>query len=358
MRPRVLFQGSYHADRRRKDGGYYSQSENADQAKPIAEALGKAIINGGFDLMLTGSVGLSNDIGVSAVAECERIGQSPRERIRTIVSGSMPNNGFGMVLRPAGQTWQEARTFVVQETDAVVALIGGKGTSDCLQKAALANKPVFPIPRSGGAGKLEWDRLRAAKYRHAGGADLEFLGDQSIGATELAAQIVAELARLLMRRSTNRSRRIFIVHGHDGDLKNHLARLLQTLDFSPIILAEQPEKGQALINKLNSQLSDIAYAFILYTGDDHGSSLREPDKLRARTRQNVVFEHGLLLGLLGNEGICVIVRGDVELPSDLKGLATKTLPREAGIESIAFEIAKELSAAGYQFDANRLLSLA
>ena len=68
-----------------------------------------------------------------------------------------------------------------------------------------------------------------------------------------------------------------------------------------------------------------------------------------------MFEHGLLVGLLGNKRLCVIVRGDVELPSDLQGLVTKFLPKEVGIESIALEIAKELSAAGYEFDANKLL---
>ena len=355
MRPRILFQGSYHADRARKDGGYAGHSEDAELAKPIAQALGKALINSGIDLILTGSTGLDHDIGASAVTACKDLGHNPRERIRTIYYGANPSSGFGMVLQPADKRWQEARTFIVQECDAVIALIGGKGTSDCLQKAVLANKPVFPIPRAGGAGRLEWDRLRAAKYRHPGGGDLEFLADQSLNSTELSEQIASEAVRLLMRRSANRSRRIFIVHGHDGDLKNHLARLLQKLDFSPVILAEQPEKGQALMNKLNSQLRDVAYAFILYTGDDHGSSVREPEKLRVRARQNVVFEHGLLVGVLGNERLCLIVRGDVELPSDLQGLVTKFLPKEVGIESIAFEIAKELSAAGYEFDANKLL---
>ena len=355
MRPRILFQGSFHADRARKDGGYVGHSEDAELAKPIAQALGKALINSGIDLILTGSTGLDHDIGASAVTACKDLGHNPRERIRTIYYGANPSSGFGMVLQPADERWQEARTFIVQECDAVIALIGGKGTSDCLQKAVLANKPVFPIPRAGGAGRLEWDRLRAAKYRHPGGGDLEFLADQSLNSTELSEQIASEAVRLLMRRSANRSRRIFIVHGHDGDLKNHLARLLQKLDFSPVILAEQPEKGQALMNKLNSQLRDVAYAFILYTGDDHGSSVREPEKLRVRARQNVVFEHGLLVGVLGNERLCLIVRGDVELPSDLQGLVTKFLPKEVGIESIAFEIAKELSAAGYEFDANKLL---
>lgn len=356
MRPRILFQGSHHADRSRKDGGYSGHSEDADRARPIAEALGKALISAGFDLVLSGAVGLDQCVGSAAAAECEKIGQSPRDRIRTIVIGANSPSGFGMVLQPADNRWQEARTFLVQESDAVIALIGGKGTSDCVQKAVLAGKPVFPIPKAGGAGKLEWDRLRAAKYRHPGGGDLEFLADQSLEATELAGLLMAELARLLMPRSENRSRRIFIVHGHDGELKNHLARLLQTLDFQPVILAEQPEKGQALMNKLNSQLRDVDYAFILYTSDDRGASLREPDKLRVRARQNVIFEHGLLLGLLGNDRLCVIVKDDIELPSDLHGLVTKTLARDNGIDSIVFDIAKELSAAGYHFDANKLLS--
>ena len=359
MRPRVLFQGSFaDGSLRKRSITELELDEHPALALPIAEELGSRLIEAGFDLILTGATQLDHVLGESAVAACERLKINPRDRIRTYPHGDTGEAqvGFGMVLQPADKRWQEVRTFVVAECDAVIALIGGKGTSDCLQKAVLAKKPVFPIPTGGGASKLEWDRLRAARHRQPGGGDLEFLGDQSLSAANLSSRLCEELGRLLRPRSQSRSRRIFIVHGHDGDLKNHLARLLNKLDLLPIILAEQPEKGQALYAKLHAELSDIAFAFVLYTADDVGAPQDEPDKLVSRARQNVLFEHGMLLGLLGPERVCVIVRGDVEIPSDLKGLVVKMLQKNSNIDAIAFDIARELAAAGYAIDANKLLS--
>ena len=66
-------------------------------------------------------------------------------------------------------------------------------------------------------------------------------------------------------RTEEYSRRIFIVHGHDGELKNELARLLEHLDFEPIILHEQPDKGQTIFEKLNGELSDVGFAFVILT---------------------------------------------------------------------------------------------
>jgi len=353
MRPRILFQGSHKASAGRGDA-----PEQFDLAKPIASAIGKALISHGFELILMEQGLLASEVGRAAVSECKLLGVSPRERIRTYPYGANPNlnDTFGMVLQPIDKRPQEVRTFVVEESDAVIALIGGKGTSDCIQKAVLACKPVFPIPVAGGAAKLEWDRLRAAKYSNGKGSDIEFLADKTLKPEELAVEISIELSKLLRPRSREPSRRIFIVHGHDAALKNQLARVLEILQFVPVILAEQAEKGQALISKLHSHLADVAYAIVLYTPDDVATSESLPNTNSPRARQNVVFEHGILLGLLGPERICTVVKDEVELPSDLQGIVTKVIKKDAGIETIAFDIAKELVAAGYQVDANRLLT--
>jgi predicted nucleotide-binding protein len=153
------------------------------------------------------------------------------------------------------------------------------------------------------------------------------------------------------------SRRVFIVHGHDSVLKNELARLLEKLDFIPIILHEQPDRGQTIIQKLGRESSDVGFAFVVLTPDDVGALAAEPTELRPRARQNVVFEHGLFAGRFSNSRVCAIRRGDVEIPSDLHGVVYKTVPVGGGISSIALELANELKAAGYLVDANRLLSL-
>ena len=44
-------------------------------------------------------------------------------------------------------------------------------------------------------------------------------------------------------------------------------------------------------------------------------------KPRLRARQNVVFETGLFMGLLGRKKVCVVYEPVVELSSDLEGVA-------------------------------------
>lgn len=151
------------------------------------------------------------------------------------------------------------------------------------------------------------------------------------------------------------SRRVFLVHGHDGELKNELARLLQKLDFQPVILHERPDRGQTIIAKLTGEMSDVGFAFVLLTPDDVGAVAVKRGDLSPRARQNVIFEHGLFVGHLAPDRVCAIRRGDVETPSDLQGVLYKTISEGNSIASIALEIVNELRAAGYLVDANKLL---
>jgi predicted nucleotide-binding protein len=150
------------------------------------------------------------------------------------------------------------------------------------------------------------------------------------------------------------SRRIFVVHGHDGELKTELARFLERLDFEPVILHEQPDKGQTIFAKLNAEMFDVGFAFIVLTPDDVGSARGSTNELRPRARQNVIFEHGLFTGYLRPNRVCAIRKGDVEVPSDLHGVIYKTVASGAGLRSIAIDLLYELRAAGYEVDANKL----
>jgi len=150
------------------------------------------------------------------------------------------------------------------------------------------------------------------------------------------------------------TRDVFIVHGHDGELKNELARLLEKLEFVPIILHEQADKGQTIIQKLQYESSRVGFAFILHTPDDEGRKVGASSELNPRSRQNVVFEHGMFVGRFTHGRVCAIVRHGVEIPSDLSGVVYKTIPVGGSIQSIAYDVVKELRAAGYVIDANKL----
>jgi len=243
---------------------------------------------------------------------------------------------------------------MIRESDAVIGLIGGKGTRDVLQKAALARKPVFPIPLAGGGSEVEWETFRQQGYgnRHVG--DLDFLGDRSIGSEELARRIVRHCTSLLLH-SNSYSERVFIVHGHDTALRNELVLVLERLHLKPIVLSTQPDGGRTVLGKLSDELVDVGYAFVLLTPDDVARSSTSR-KLLPRVRQNVIFEHGWLIGLLGTKRVCAIVKDAVEVPSDLAGVVYKHVPKGKGVEAIAVDIVRELRNAGYCVDANDLVA--
>jgi hypothetical protein len=324
-------------------------------AEPIAEALGRELIANGLDLVFTGGSSLDATVGRAAVDACQEAGINPRERIRTYPHGPKTGGeGFGMILEPLDRRWQEVRTFVVKECDAVVALIGGKGTSDCIQKAVLAGKPVFPIAVAGGASQAEWERLKQAGHYNREPGDFDFLADRSADPVTMARLVSFQCRALLGSEARRFSRRLFIIHGHDVSLKNEMARFLERLQFHPVILHEQPDQGRPLLSKLRDELADVGYAFALLTPDDMASAVAAPKAKRGRARQNVVFEHGMLVGLLGPERVCAVVKGDVEIPSDLAGVLYKKLGNGESLESIGLELIKELKSAGYEVDANKL----
>jgi len=93
---------------------------------------------------------------------------------------------------------------------------------------------------------------------------------------------------------------VFIVHGHDGEAKEGTARFIEKLGFKAIILHEQASRSRTIIEKIE-KYSNVGFGIILYTPDDLGNVKNEAEEgnLNSRARQNVVFEHGYLMGKIG-----------------------------------------------------------
>lgn len=135
---------------------------------------------------------------------------------------------------------------------------------------------------------------------------------------------------------------IFIVHGHDDALKSEVARTIEKLGFEAIILHEQANKGKTIIEKLESEISRVKFGVVLYTADDTCIDGKK------RARQNVVFEHGFLIGQLGRERVCVIMDDNIDKPSDSDGIMY--IPRA----NWKYALADEMKAAGLNVDKNQL----
>ena len=146
-----------------------------------------------------------------------------------------------------------------------------------------------------------------------------------------------------------RSRDVFVVHGRDHTPLHHVARVLNQLGLNPVILSEQPGRGETIIEKLQRH-TEAAFAVVLLTPDDVGHLVGEDSPPKMRARQNVIFELGFFVGCLGRNRVCVLKKGDIELPSDWLGIEYKPL-EDRGWQ---LDLAKELRAAGFDIDLNKL----
>lgn len=142
---------------------------------------------------------------------------------------------------------------------------------------------------------------------------------------------------------------VFIVHGHDDNLKNQVARLIEGFGLRPIILHEQPNGGKTIIEKFEEHSAKAGFAIALLTPDDIGGSASKPELQNSRARQNVILEQGYFFGKLGRARVCALYVEGVELPSDLSGIL---YIKQDEVGTWKYQIAKEMKAAGLPVDLN------
>ncbi|MGN8186160.1 nucleotide-binding protein [Burkholderia cepacia] len=145
------------------------------------------------------------------------------------------------------------------------------------------------------------------------------------------------------------SRRVFVVHGHDGEAREAVARFLEKIGFEAIILHEQANQGRTIIEKIEAN-DDVGFAVVLLTPDDEGCV--KGGEPKARARQNVMLELGYFIGKLGRDKVCALKRGELEIPSDYLGVVWVAMDSGDGWKRT---LGQELQAAGHDIDWNRVM---
>ena len=145
--------------------------------------------------------------------------------------------------------------------------------------------------------------------------------------------------------------KVFIVHGHDDEAKETVARFVENFGIEATILHEQANRGQTIPEKFEEHASEAGFAIILLTPDDVGASKNETDNPKPRARQNVVLELGYFWGRLGRGRVCVLYKGGVELPSDMQGILYVPMDNFDGWKQ---KLAREMKQAGLPIDLNKL----
>ena len=149
------------------------------------------------------------------------------------------------------------------------------------------------------------------------------------------------------------SNKIFVVHGHDEEMEQKVARALEKLGLEPVILHEKPNQGKTLIKKLEDISEDISFAIVLFSPDDKGCEANNfPKSANLRARQNVIFELGYFIGKFGRNKVLVLFKEEInfESPSDFVGVLYTSFK-----DGWELEMVRELRSCGYDLDANKLV---
>jgi predicted nucleotide-binding protein len=152
-------------------------------------------------------------------------------------------------------------------------------------------------------------------------------------------------------KKTHSQEKIFIVHGHDNETKETVARFLQKIGLTPIILYEQPNLGRTIIEKFET-FADVSYAVVLLTPDDVGAVAGNERDLKKRARQNVIMELGYFIGKLGRNRVCALNKEGIEIPSDYHGIVYINIDSKGGWKT---KLAQEFVQAGLSIKLEGLL---
>jgi predicted nucleotide-binding protein len=145
---------------------------------------------------------------------------------------------------------------------------------------------------------------------------------------------------------------IFVVHGRDQESRDQLELILRRLGLAPFVLQVTGGGGDTLIEALERMIGKTAqstFGIVLATPDDMGYLKTDgPQEAKARARQNVVMEMGMLLASLTRKRCAIITRGFVEMPSNMGGVIT--IPFNDHVKETVPKLVQRLQEAGFNLD--------
>lgn len=217
------------------------------------------------------------------------------------------------------------------------------------------------ISRAGIQG--EWSEASGKhSFRSQRGGVLNWWGSKGTLLIQGSDEAQPELIHAISDESSKRvaqsqdNRQIFIVHGHDRDALDQLELVLHRLGLKPFILMNNSGGGKTIIEALEGKIGrdfNSAFGIVLMTPDDFGYAKKDGQgKAEPRARQNVILEAGMLLSSLTRERMAILVKGHMEMPSDLQGIIH--LGYNDHVRQIVPKLCQRLKEAGFQIEPNQI----
>jgi len=139
------------------------------------------------------------------------------------------------------------------------------------------------------------------------------------------------------------------MHGHDTAAVDELARFLKKAGMNPLTLQEQANGGRTGIDALDDARK-FDFAVVVVTPQEEGGPKGGPYQPRAS--QSILAEMFCLAGMLGRNKMCVVKKGDVEIPEGIGGISVITFDPYEGWQKA---LLRALESAGHSVDWGKAL---
>jgi hypothetical protein len=116
--------------------------------------------------------------------------------------------------------------------------------------------------------------------------------------------------------------RIFISHGHAKDWLEVQAYIERDMGIRTLELAQEPNLGRTVLQKLEQEALKCTSAVIVMTGDDTDADGN------TRMRENVLHEIGYFQAKFGLSAVCLLHEEGTSIPSNIHGLVYIPFPRD------------------------------
>jgi predicted nucleotide-binding protein len=121
---------------------------------------------------------------------------------------------------------------------------------------------------------------------------------------------------------------VFITHGSAADWREVQSHIERVIGIKTIELAQQPNLGRSVLEKLQEESNKCNSAVIVMTGDDADASGAP------RARENVLHEIGFFQAKFGLSRVCLLHQEGTNIPSNIHGLVY--IPFTKGHVSMTF----------------------
>lgn len=176
-----------------------------------------------------------------------------------------------------------------------------------------------------------------------------YFGGQGYIHKSIIEQLIGDLDYIFEVRANSRigeeivvikekERRIFISHGRSKDWLEVQAYIEKDIKIQTLELAQEPNKGRTVLQKLTEEADRCSYAVIVMTGDD---DLGEGSP---RVRENVMHEIGFFQGKYGLQNVTLLYEEDTNIPSNIHGLVYIPFPK-GYVHATFGALQREISAA-------------